>query len=876
MRRTAVASEDSAELRAELPRFAREDSDAGVRIAALKRLADPALSQALAQDDRDEGVRKVAYGLFTDLLTGTHAAAPALVERVRLLRAQDDVRLIEHMAQRAPEAELRLAAVQRVTRPALLAERATTDSDSEVRRAALDRIEDEELLLRVADRARKSDKKISRLATERVEARRLERGDPAIIASRARALCERLERILREGEGADSAAAIAAAWAPIAGKAPAELELRYTKAHQLFELSRDPQRVAEMRQRILDREQLAVDLALLERDLAASDALRERESLTARFVALTGKHDALSGDTNESRAIDPQRLSAIVARLATLETQATSAAAEIPSPAIDAQAEAIAEAAQRSRETRAADRQREHEKQQVWIKELEQAVTDTERAIEAGNTAQAHASWTRAPNLRKKLGAALPAELRRRLADVESHYGDIAHWQRWSDNQRRAQLCDEIEALPAAGLHPDALATRVREAQAEWAQLDRIENRPASANDGLARRFRALCRDAIAPAKPYFEKRDELRKLHSQQTSELIARATREPEGDPDWRAISALRKEVAEGLRGLDRVDPRERKALAQKLKDALTVIDQRIAARDAAVETAKSALIGEAEGLLQQADVRSAISAARELQKRWQASGNGRRNRDEAQWRAFRKAVDAIFARADGERAERAARDQQALVDAAALCAELESLALAETAIDRAAVSRIEHAWNASAIGDPALRTRYQNAQNALREHQHVLDRLRRRERFDIWATYHALCRRIERNELDLPAAAVEAEALAPLEIATNETRARLRSLLADETIASGEIDALRDCVIELEQLTGLESPDEDRQRRLDLQVGKLSERMRGSEAMSPSQALQEGIAKWIALGSIPASASALETRFQRAFDTALDRLI
>ncbi|MCB1578531.1 MAG: hypothetical protein KDI81_14725, partial [Xanthomonadales bacterium] len=60
VRRAAVAADKEPELIEALPRLAREDTDAGVRIAAMKRLADPGLTQAMASDDRDEGVRVAA------------------------------------------------------------------------------------------------------------------------------------------------------------------------------------------------------------------------------------------------------------------------------------------------------------------------------------------------------------------------------------------------------------------------------------------------------------------------------------------------------------------------------------------------------------------------------------------------------------------------------------------------------------------------------------------------------------------------------------------------------------------------------------------------------------------------------------------------
>src|SRR5690606_19335437 len=116
--------------------------------------------------------------------------------------------------------------------------------------------------------------------------------------------------------------------------------------------------------------------------------------------------------------------------------------------------------------------------------------------------------------------------------------------------------------------------------------------------------------------------------------------------------------------------------------------------------VEAAKSALISSADGLAEQANVRDAISAARDLQQRWKTAGNGRRARDEAQWKAFRASIDKVFARADAERNERSSQEQALHAEASSLCAELEALATADTPPERAEQQRIEAAWNALSV--------------------------------------------------------------------------------------------------------------------------------------------------------------------------------
>ncbi len=871
VRRDAVATDKTPELVSQLAQFAREDADAGVRIAALKRLAEPGLAQAMAQDDRDEGVRNAARALFTDLLSGVHASAPPLADRLRLLRAQDEPRLIEQIAVTAPEAELRLAALLRVERPALILERVTADKDAAVRLAALERINDESQLTRISERARKSDKMISRLAAERAHALRIGRGDPDAVSAQATRLCEQLERVLREGDSAALADGIASRWQTIADKVSAQLAERYRNARELFDLSRDPDRIGRMRQRAIDRTRLESELQAI--DQAMRDPAQHTPvELQDRFNALAELHAGFADSDDEHSATLSVRFTRVGAQLAAMKSE----------PAIDIDAEANKareeqqDAAQAERKARTEAKRAEREsKQKALIGKLDESIRETAKALAAGKSADAHVARARIQSLRRELEVVPPA-LRDALADVESDYAKIEQWQRWSDGNRRQQLCEELEVLPATGLHPDAIATRVREIQTEWTSLDRLEARPPQSSDGITRRFRALCHKAIEPTKPYFEKRDELRKQGSEEASQLIAEAKTAVAGeDPDWRQLAAMRKRSVESLRALDRVDPRERKNLAAELKQVLGIIDERIRAQHSEIEAAKKALVLRAEGLLEQTDSRTAINQARDLQKLWQASGNGKRSRDQAQWKLFRAAIDAVFGRADNERAERTAQDRQAHEAAEALCAELEAIASSKVEPDRAEVQRIESAWLANGSRDAGLRQRFQSARDALDKLKTAREKNRRRAQFDIWLSHYELLRNLETGAIDAAAIVTAQEGLPVLAIAPDQYQSRLDSVGDGQADSFADPDELRDLVLGAEQLTGIDSPEEDRQRRMDLQVEKLSARMRGVHAPAPAAALEELLTTWIELGPIDHADAELEARFKRAVVATLETL-
>src|SRR5690606_8489574 len=159
---------------------------------------------------------------------------------------------------------------------------------------------------------------------------------------------------------------------------------------------------------------------------------------------------------------------------------------------------------------------------------------------------------------------------------------------------------------------------------------------------------------------------------------------------------------------------------------------------------------------------------------------------------------------------------------------------------------------AWRALGCSDPALRQRYQRAQDALGALKSKLDKDKRRAHFDIWIAHHDLLRQLETQQIDDESFTTARTRLAAVAIAADGFMARIEALAtgSDNTVANSA--DLRDCVLEAEQLAGLESAEEDRQRRMDLQVEKLSARMRGVQAPAPAAALETLLGNWIDLGT------------------------
>ena len=201
VRKRAIASLDTGqqESRSILAQVARHDGEPEVRRVAIKRLADLDLLEEIARTDSDAGVRELAGQRFCQLLAGNGIDCPELGRRTEMLAQVSEARVIEHIAQHGREPELRLAALARVEREPLLGDLAIEDTDARVRLAALDRITQRSTLERVVRMTRNRDKRVSRLARERLTALVEELERPARLRAEREHLCVSIEALGRLG-----------------------------------------------------------------------------------------------------------------------------------------------------------------------------------------------------------------------------------------------------------------------------------------------------------------------------------------------------------------------------------------------------------------------------------------------------------------------------------------------------------------------------------------------------------------------------------------------------------------------------------------------------------------------------------------------------
>lgn len=490
---------------------------------------------------------------------------------------------------------------------------------------------------------------------------------------------------------------------------------------------------------------------------------------------------------------------------------------------------------------------------------------------------------------------------RERLGEIEARIEELDGWQRWSGNRVRARLCDEVETLIAAGLHPDAVAHKVRELQQEWTKVEAAEPGDADRTSGLAKRFRALCGRAMAPTRPYFEQRRALREQRRAAVVTLLIGASAEALAPLTPAAAVGLRRNLVEALRTLDELEPKARTALARRLREALTRIDTHLDAQREDAALARRKLIARLRRELTHADPASALSLARQAQLEWKSLPRAARGPDKTLEDELRSLIDPLFEREREQQTQatqdsnRIASESQRLLEELAALAQGDASALAHA---EGRIASLTTAWRElhAAPDVPAPRAKEQGARREERDRrgprdardsrrdsrrdprpprprdtdrpldqavarvraaQQAREGLRRGERLQAIAAAIALFATLEQNEVDLANAQAQWDALA----LDGGDRRRLTARWDQAVSTHGTLapDPRSDMVaarwlVEAELDAGIETPAAQQALRRECQMQRLAARLQGAPSAMPDAV--ERLLGFAQLGPLAAS--------------------
>lgn len=880
VRAQAISNDQDAELKAELPRLAQSDESPAVRLAALKRLdSEPFWLDARLRENDAEIQRVADQFLAREVMRSDR---PELDEaRLEWLALTTDADLIRRIASSSPSLTLRRAALARISAQGFLGDCYLSESNPDLALELLVRIDQISTLERVLQKTRKSSKQRAQAAAERLEALKIAAGETAPGQGASERLVQAAENLARgrvQGDLATQLEDLRSQWESSSDH-PAPLALRFAGAVKIIEGTlrrRDESPPAEASDSTVES---AAGALSTEPEEAASPAL----AAAADFVRSTIRDSGAKG-----KSVSVRELLAHWDRAWNALPQPGAPDRALKDDMLPLLRELQAQMQMQSQTKTAADPVERSDKPQTV--NLQEPLDQVAELLEAGDLTAIH---ERIQELRREYDR-LPQRQRRsadggRLQRMEGRLKEMRNWQHWSNNQARDVLIAQLEKLRESGQHPDAIMAALKQARAEWSRLEALEVLPGdkrryAAPPGQWRQFQAACKQAYELGKPYFEKRDQLLQDNLKTLQDFIQAGQEAADSETSTtETLIGFQRKARQAIRRMDDLPPKARGRSAAALRELMNRLSASLDARFESIEATKRRLVAEARALGHEKDLKAAIDKAKALQSQWQKVGSGRRKVEQELWQAFREPIDPLFQQVKGEQDQRRQVQEEVRAELQSRCEQVEALAaLPEQELEeaRGRLLGLIDDWLNQDNRPESLNRRFELAEQ---RYEQRLSDYQARQRTgaeqqlrDIASEIQSLwSARCDGQTGDLTDQVASRQDLSGLGAALFD----LAQLLAQSDFDQAAFDrraqvnaeAARQIAVELEFLSGLDTPASDQALRMDYQVQRLAKRMSERERRPDlATELEQRMERWYrALPLPPSQHTELAARVDKARD-------
>ncbi len=493
-----------------------------------------------------------------------------------------------------------------------------------------------------------------------------------------------------------------------------------------------------------------------------------------------------------------------------------------------------------------------------YLKDLQQL----DKAINGGELKKAQRLCKQALRDLDHLPAKQKHDLMTKLKVQQSRLEELRDWQGFATRPKQEELCERMDHLAEQHLEPHVKANKIKELQKEWRDLG------GSSDQHLWQRFKAAADAAYAPCKAYFEEEEKLKQanLHKRDSicAELNAFISAINWDSPDWKAVDKINRKAREEWRHYYPVDHKQGKAVQAQFNELLAQLDSRLNAEKKRNHAIKQDIVKQAEVLIDEPDLKVATQKAKDLQKQWQHIGITDHKTDRQLWSSFRSACDAIF----GRLGEHRKQHQEEIADNQHKAEELLELIKAVAANPESTnpgnLNGLVDQFRAlGALGDKskALMQQFHNNVEAAEE------ALQAQKIVSFTQRYTSLLQ----QSLQVQASGASEW---PADIAQYgaKVQSHIEARLSCPDPQQYPDTHFQDIVILAEILAERESPADNSERRMALQVERLAAGLHGNagEASSPRHRFDEIISQWLTSVADETANAALPGLTERLIET------
>ena len=253
----------------------------------------------------------------------------------------------------------------------------------------------------------------------------------------------------------------------------------------------------------------------------------------------------------------------------------------------------------------------------------------------------------------------------------------LVSWRHWGTAKAREQVIEEIRRIHDIEKDLEKVARRIKLAREQWKQWD---NSGEGGDKKLYEAFDKACSDAYAPCKQLFDNQRKQREAASKHRKLVCEKLEQQYENtdwrNPEWKTLQQFLREQTARWRQLGPAEYRDRKPLQKRYDEIIRKFDGPLDRERKRNLRQRQALIQGIHELLELEDSRRAVNELQKLKRNWIVTVSGKRKQEQAIWKQFTAACDAIYdkGRASKKALDKALEDQLKVKQA--LCDEIETV--------------------------------------------------------------------------------------------------------------------------------------------------------------------------------------------------------
>ena len=479
-------------------------------------------------------------------------------------------------------------------------------------------------------------------------------------------------------------------------------------------------------------------------------------------------------------------------------------------------------------------------------------------------------------------------KLDERIEELTADVTKMGDWKDFAIEPKLIDLCEQMERLPeleknSSNPSADKLAAKIKKLQQAWKALGNSD-----ISDTHWPRFKEAGDKAYEPCSVFFKQRRAIQRENLEKREPLISKMkelfeSTDWDAKPNYKAVEDSLSQIMQSWKKIKDVEHSRGQKQWGNLSKVKDQINEKLDIEYDKNIAAKHSLSTQLEQMLEQDITEQSLDKLQFIQSKWKQIGVTRRSQDQNAWVKFKFTSDAVYQKIqDLRQAKRAIEDEQ-----------IEAYKQIHRQIHRLAKSTqdliksdkefetLEEQYKdlpPLPTGLPEklierLNKEYAQACDAYAGAKDRLNKAKLDNELETLATKAQLCSELEQLPEQTEQAVITElqDKINSLDISNKETIKRFATRLENARNPDREDygKARRLLLIECEILLDIESPKEDKDLRLQIQLDRMKQQGIGNSPINTTETMNELKLKWLCTPGA-------EAKLQKQFDGRFDKLM